>query len=170
MRGETTGDQRPGPRDEAVESDPQIHVEVFCQCKELSSSIAYRMLGSAADAEDMLQETFIRWHRTAAAEIQSPRSFLFTVLSRLCIQHLESARAKREEYVGTWLPEPVFTGGPTDPSASPCMQMQESLSVAFLPLVEKLTPAEHPKVWFPRTRSVAGVLFGDDGGRGRGAG
>ena len=140
MGDETTGDRKAAACDAVQGSGRPIHVEVFFQNKDLLFSIAYRMLGSVADAEDMLQETFIRWQGTAAAEIQSPRSFLVTVLSRLCIQHLESARAKREEYVGPWLPEPVCTGSWADPSASP--SMQESLSLAFLLLLEKLTPPE----------------------------
>lgn len=136
----TTGNRRHGPCDAAAGSNRATHVQVFYQHKDLLFSIAYRMLGSVADAEDMLQETFIRWQSTPTAEIQSPRSFLVTVLSRLCLQQLESARAKREEYIGPWLPEPLFTGSWADPSAS--QSMQESLSLAFLLLLEKLTPAE----------------------------
>jgi RNA polymerase sigma-70 factor (ECF subfamily) len=113
---------------------------VFSQHKPLLFSIAYRMLGSVADAEDKLQETFIRWQRSSLAEIESPRAFLVTVISRLCIQHLQSARLKREEYVGQWLPEPILTGDDSDPSGT--FQMQESLSMAFLLLLEKLTPIE----------------------------
>jgi len=98
------------------------------------------MLGSAADAEDMLQETFIRWQQSPQTEIESSRAFLVTIVSRLCLQQLESARARREEYVGQWLPEPIFTGQRSDPSES--YRMNESLSMAFLLLLEKLTPAE----------------------------
>jgi RNA polymerase sigma-70 factor (ECF subfamily) len=115
-------------------------LETFHQHKDLLFSIAYRMLGSAADAEDMLQETFIRWQKSSQSEIKSPRAFLVTIISRLCLQHLESARVKREEYVGQWLPEPIYTGEHSDPSAN--SRMQESLSMAFLLMLEKLTPAE----------------------------
>src|SRR5579864_4790740 len=115
-------------------------VATFHQYRDLLFSIAYRMLSSAADAEDMLQETFIRWQQTSQAEIASPRAFLVTILSRLCLQQLESARARREQYVGQWLPEPIFTGDHGDPSET--TRMQESLSLAFLLLLEKLTPAE----------------------------
>jgi len=73
------------------------------------------MLGSVADAEDMLQETFIRWQQARDEEIRSPRAFLVTIVSRLCINHLQSARARREEYVGQWLPEPIVTGPGSDP-------------------------------------------------------
>jgi RNA polymerase sigma-70 factor (ECF subfamily) len=84
-------------------------------------SLAYRMLGSVADAEDILQEAFIRWHRAADTEIESPRAFLITVVSRLCINHLQSARVRREEYVGQWLPEPIVSDPYTDPLALACM-------------------------------------------------
>lgn len=108
--------------------------------RDLLFSIAYRMLASATDAEDVLQETFIRWQQSSQTEVKSPRAFLVTIVSRLCIQQLESARVKREEYVGQWLPEPIFTGERSDPSES--FRMDESLSMAFLLLLEKLTPAE----------------------------
>jgi RNA polymerase sigma-70 factor, ECF subfamily len=103
-------------------------------------SLAYRMLGSVADAEDILQEAFIRWHRAADTEIESPRAFLITVVSRLCINHLQSARVRREEYVGQWLPEPIVSDPYTDPLA--LARMDESLSMAFLVLLERLAPAE----------------------------
>ena len=115
-------------------------IEAFSQHRALLYSIAYRMLGSATEAEDIIQETFIRWQQSANQDVHSPRAFLVTILSRLCIQHLESARVKREEYVGQWLPEPVLTGAQSDPSWMP--QMQQSLSMAFLLLLEQLTPAE----------------------------
>jgi len=116
-------------------------VETFHEYRPLLFSIAYRMLGSAADAEDMLQETFIRWQQGSQDEIRSARAFLVTVISRLCLQHLERTRVKREEYVGPWLPEPVFTEDlNSDPSAN--CRMHESLSIAFLLLLEKLTPSE----------------------------
>lgn len=124
--------------DSRLEQNPRV--VAFNQYRQLLFSIAYRMLGSAADAEDMLQETFIRWQQSAQTEIESPRAFLVTIISRLCIQQLESARVKREQYVGQWLPEPIFTGEHSDPSES--TRMQESLSMAFLLLLEKLTPAE----------------------------
>lgn len=103
-------------------------------------SIAYRMLGSAADAEDILQEAFIRWLQSSRSEIVSPEAFLVTIVSRLCINHLQSARIKREQYFGEWLPEPILTGPFGDPSAT--TEMDESLSIAFLTLLERLTPVE----------------------------
>jgi len=103
--------------------------------------VAYRMLGSIADAEDMLQETFIRWQQASPADIQSPRAFLVTILTRLCINHLESARVRREQYYGQWLPEPVLTET-ADSRSAPLIEADESLSIAFLLLLERLTPTE----------------------------
>lgn len=102
--------------------------------------MAYRMLGSAADAEDVLQETFIRWHQTSDLEIESPRALLVTILTRLAINHLQSARVRREEYFGHWLPEPLVTSPYQNPSIA--LEVDESLSLAFLLLLERLTPVE----------------------------
>jgi RNA polymerase sigma-70 factor, ECF subfamily len=137
------------------------HLDVFSQYKPLLFSIAYRLLGSVADAEDKLQETFIRWQQSSLEEIESPRAFLVTVISRLCIQHLQSARVKREGYVGQWLPEPILTGNDSDPSET--FQMQESLSMAFLLLLEKLVPIERAAfllhdVFEYEYAEVAGIL------------
>jgi len=116
------------------------HLETFNQHRALLSSIAYRMLGSWADAEDAVQEAFVRWQRAAGQEIVSPRSFLVTIVSRLCINQLQSARARREEYTGQWLPEPILTG-PAD-GLDAAFRVDESLSTAFLMLLERLSPAE----------------------------
>jgi RNA polymerase sigma-70 factor, ECF subfamily len=123
-------------------------MQAFYQYRELLFSIAYRMLGSASDSEDMLQETFIRWQASFGEDIRSHRAFLVTVISRLCIQHLDSARQRREEYVGQWLSEPIFTGERSDPSAS--SRMNESLSMAFLLLLKKLTPTERAAFFIAR--------------------
>src|SRR5882724_259691 len=112
----------------------------FEQYRGLLFSIAYRMLGSVADAEDMLQEAFIRWQQTSSDEVRSPRALLVTIVTRLCINHLESARVRREEYVGEWLPEPLVTDPKSDPSH--VLRVDESLSMAFLVLLERLTPIE----------------------------
>src|SRR5689334_4519892 len=77
-------------------------------------SIAYRMLGSWADAEDVVQDAVVRWQGAADQQIASPRAFLVTIVSRLCINHLQSARVRREEYAGQWLPEPVPTSDAGD--------------------------------------------------------
>jgi len=116
------------------------HLETFNQHRALLSSIAYRMLGSWADAEDAVQEAFVRWQRAAGQEIASPRSFLVTIVSRLCINQLQSARARREEYTGQWLPEPILTG-PAD-GLDAAFRVDESLSTAFLMLLERLSHAE----------------------------
>jgi RNA polymerase sigma-70 factor (ECF subfamily) len=118
----------------------QSALEVFARYRGLLFSVAYRMLGSVADAEDMLQETFIRWQRAADQEIESPRAFLVTVISRLCINHLQSARVQREEYVGEWLPEPLVTDTLSDPYET--LKIDESISMAFLLLLERLNPVE----------------------------
>ncbi|HEY0945736.1 MAG TPA: RNA polymerase sigma-70 factor [Opitutaceae bacterium] len=98
-------------------------------------SIAYRMLGSVMDAEDMVQETFVRWQKAQPRDLRSLRAWLATVITRLCINHLNSARVQREEYVGPWLPEPLVEAA-TDPD------LGDSLSLAFLVLLEALTPTE----------------------------
>jgi RNA polymerase sigma-70 factor (ECF subfamily) len=101
-------------------------------------SIAYRMLGSAADAEDAVQETYVRASQAWTADIENPKAYLATILTRHCLNHLESARVKREQYVGVWLPEPVLTEPrPEDPA-----ELSESLSLAFLVVLESLGPEE----------------------------
>src|ERR1700759_1669648 len=121
-------------------AEDAIRLATFDQYRGLLFSIAYRMLGTIADAEDMLQETFIRWHQSAEQDIRSPRAFLVTIISRLCMNHLQSARVQREEYVGQWLPEPIVTGTGTDPLE--LLRVDESLSMAFLVMLERLTPIE----------------------------
>jgi RNA polymerase sigma-70 factor, ECF subfamily len=120
----------------------EVHarVDTFLLYRPLLLSIAYRMLGSMADAEDLVQEAFIRWQTSAESDVRSPRAYLVTILSRLCIQQLESARVQREQYVGPWLPEPVSTGATGDPLDG--SELQDSLSMAFLLLLERLTPVE----------------------------
>src|SRR5579859_1538144 len=103
--------------------------ELFHQYRGLLFSIAYRMLGSVADAEDIVQESFIRWQRSADEEILSPRAYLVTIVSRLCLNHLHSAKRQREDYVGQWLPEPLMTGPGSDPLES--VRVDESLQWLF---------------------------------------
>jgi RNA polymerase sigma-70 factor (ECF subfamily) len=117
-----------------------VRLATFDQHRSLLFSVAYRMLGTVADAEDMLQETFIRWQQADEEEIRSPRAFLITIISRLCINHLQSARVRREEYIGQWLPEPIVTDPANDPLN--IIRVDESLSMAFLILMERLTPVE----------------------------
>ena len=118
----------------------QDSLDVFHKHRPRLFSIAYRMLGSAADAEDIVQEAFIRWYQSSQVEVASPEAFLVTIVSRLCLNHLKSARLKREEYFGQWLPEPILTGPAGNPYAT--SQMDQSLSMAFLVLLERLTPVE----------------------------
>ena len=111
----------------------------FNRYRGLLFSIAYRMTGSVADAEDIVQEAFLRWHGAAETEVHSTRAFLVTIVSRLAINHLQSARVQREEYFGQWLPEPVAT---EDGNPFAMARVDESLSMAFLVLLERLTPVE----------------------------
>jgi RNA polymerase sigma-70 factor, ECF subfamily len=106
-------------------------------------SIAYRMLGSAMDAEDMVQETYIRYSATPKDAIRSLKAYLTTILTRLCMDQLHLARRQRELYVGPWLPEPILTTETAetgDPERR--VEMQESISMAFLVLLEQLQPFE----------------------------
>jgi RNA polymerase sigma-70 factor (ECF subfamily) len=106
-------------------------------------AIAYRMLGSAMDAEDMVQETYLRYRRTEPSTIQSLKAYLTTIISRLCMDQLQLARRKRELYIGPWLPEPILTatrGEGVDPQER--VETEESISLAFLLLLEQLQPFE----------------------------
>jgi RNA polymerase sigma-70 factor, ECF subfamily len=107
------------------------------ELRPLMFSIAYRMVGSAAEAEDLVQEAFLRLHRSDDG-VESPKAFLATVVTRLAIDHLRSARVRREAYVGPWLPEPLVTA----PGTAELVEEDETLSLAFLALLERLTPVE----------------------------
>src|SRR5919197_4095716 len=108
----------------------------------LMLSIAYRMVGSVSEAEDVVQEAFLRFHRatTDGEAIESPRAWLSTTVTRLCIDPLRSARVRRESYVGPWLPEPLLTDPDDGPAES--AELAESLSMAFLVVLETLSPVE----------------------------
>jgi RNA polymerase sigma-70 factor (ECF subfamily) len=116
--------------------------EVYEELRPLMFSIAYRMVGTASDAEDIVQEAFLRFHRESGkgTAIDSPKAYLSAITTRLSIDHLRSARVRREQYFGTWLPEPVLT----DPSSDVAQHAEtaDSLSMAFLVLLESLTPVE----------------------------
>jgi RNA polymerase sigma-70 factor (TIGR02957 family) len=105
-------------------------------------AIAYRMLGSVSEAEDVVQEGFLRLHRAreGGERIESPRAYLSTVVSRLALDHLRSARVRRETYVGEWLPEPLLASADDDPARK--AEMADSLSLAFLVLLESLSPEQ----------------------------
>jgi len=116
--------------------------EEFESLRGLLFSIAYRMLGSVSEAEDVVQEGFLRLHRARAAgeRIESPRAYLSTVVSRLSLDHLRSARVRRETYVGEWLPEPLVASADDDPARH--AEIADSLSLAFLVLLESLSPEQ----------------------------
>jgi RNA polymerase sigma-70 factor, ECF subfamily len=103
-------------------------------------AIAYRMLGSASDAADVLQEAYLRWQEASLPDVESPRAYLSTIVTRLAIDHLKSARVQRERYVGPWLPEPLVEE--TGPSPADQLVLAESLSMAFLLVLEELGPIE----------------------------
>src|SRR5215212_2764168 len=106
-------------------------------------SVAYRMLGSAMDAEDMVQETYIRSSAAPTEPVRSPKAYLTTILTRLCIDQLQLARRKRELYVGPWLPEPILTAdSPEAADPERRVDMAESIALAFLVLLEQLQPFE----------------------------
>jgi RNA polymerase sigma-70 factor (ECF subfamily) len=114
--------------------------DVFNSHRPLLFSIAYRMLGSASDAEDVLQDAWLRYRNADGSSIRSPKAFATTIVTRLCLDRLKSARATREEYVGPWLPEPVLTAEVETPATQ--LQRAESVTLAFLVLLEKLSPEE----------------------------
>src|ERR1700691_4884029 len=90
--------------------------------------IAYRMLGSVADAEDVVQEAFIRWMKADRSDVREPEAFLFRTVTRLCLDQLKSARRQRETYIGAWLPDPVVDEEPQDAATLPLMCSMERLS------------------------------------------
>ncbi|MGW5705888.1 RNA polymerase sigma-70 factor [Amycolatopsis japonica] len=116
-------------------------VEVFEAARGRLEAIAYRLLGSASDAEDAVQDTFLRWQSADRGYVETPEAWLTKVLTNLCLNRLTSARARRETYVGQWLPEPVFAGdrmlGPSD-----TVEQRESVSIAMLTLMERLSAKE----------------------------
>lgn len=118
--------------------------QVFEEQRSYLFAIAYRLLGSVGDAEDVVQEAFLRWKRDGerreGGTVRSARAYLATIVVRLCMDQLRSARARREVYVGPWLPEPLLTSGHTDLTDS--LVLRESLSFAFLLMLENLLPLE----------------------------
>jgi RNA polymerase sigma-70 factor (TIGR02957 family) len=112
------------------------------ELRPVSFAIAYRMLGSVSEAEDIVQETLLRLHRALedGQQMQSPPAFVATVTTRLAINELRSAHARREQYVGEWLPEPIITDGSDDPAQH--AEMADSLSLAMLVLLESLSPEQ----------------------------
>jgi RNA polymerase sigma-70 factor (ECF subfamily) len=142
---EKAGDTVSNPTDD--HPDPGLSA-IMSERRQLIN-LAYRLLGSLADAEDVVQETYVRWYamsRQQQEDILSPGAWLTTVASRICLDLLGSARAKRERYVGEWIPEPLpgrtewVSGTPADPADR--VTLDESVSMAFLVVLESMTPAE----------------------------
>ncbi|MFV2086828.1 RNA polymerase sigma-70 factor [Micromonospora sp. LOL_021] len=137
-------------------------VDRFEAARPRLAAIAYRLLGSASEAEDAVQETFLRWQAADVERIDVPEAWLTKVLTNLCLSQLASARARRETYVGQWLPEPLLDG---DPMLGPAdtAEQRESVSYAVLALMERLTPHERA-VYVLREafdyphRDIAGIL------------
>ena len=138
-----------------------MNADVFRTDRPRLFSIAYRMLGSASDAEDVLQDAWLRYRGADEAAIRSPRAFATTVVTRLCLDRLKSARATRETYVGPWLPEPLLTSEADDPETA--LERAESVTLAFLVLLETLSPEERAvfllrEVFEYDHADVAGIL------------
>jgi len=136
--------------------------EVFEHSRGRLEAIAYRLLGSAGDAEDAVQDTYLRWHAADHDRIESPEAWLTKVLTNICLNQLTSARVRRETYVGQWLPEPLLAGdrmlGPADST-----EQKDTVSMAMLTLLERLSPNERvvyvlrEAFGFPH-REIAGIL------------
>ena len=106
--------------------------------RRLLFTVAYEMLGSAVDAEDVLQETWLKWHRADRAEVRDPRAYLVRIVTRTSLDRLRAVARRREEYVGPWLPEPLLTS----PDVAEDLELADSLSTAMLLVLETLTPTE----------------------------
>ncbi|QKV96756.1 RNA polymerase sigma factor SigJ [Streptomyces sp. NA02950] len=132
----------------------------FEQQRDRLWAVAYRITGSVADADDAVQETWLRWQALPDGEAEDPRAYLTTVVSRICYDLLGSARARREAYVGPWLPEPVVAGGGPEDRVT----LDESVGIALMTVLERLTPAERTafilhdvfSVPFPEIAEVVG--------------
>jgi RNA polymerase sigma-70 factor (ECF subfamily) len=120
-----------------------MNIEQFQQYRPLLFSIAYRMLGSVAEAEDVLQDAYLRVQAHATETIEKPKYYLTTIVTRLCLNQLSAARTQREQYLGPWLPEPILTADKPQ-LVNPVEQVisHDSLSIAFLVLLESLLPTE----------------------------
>ena len=117
-------------------------LDAFAENRGRLWSIAYRMLGSRADADDAVQEAWLRWHGAHREEIRSPQAWLVTATTRICIDRLRTLRAEREHYTGPWLPEPLVEESGASPSPDQAAELASDLSVAFLAVLERLAPEE----------------------------
>ena len=134
--------------------------DAYAEYRPLLFSIAYRMIGSVSEAEDIVQETFLRFHRADTEQVESPKAYLSAITTRLAIDHLRSARVRRETYVGPWLPEPLVTDDSDALGADPARHAEtaDSLSLAFLVLLERLSPVERAVFLL---REVFGYGYGE---------
>lgn len=112
--------------------------DAFSRHRSLLFTVAYEMLGSASDAEDVVQETWLRWDRVDQAEVHDPRAYLVRIVTRQALNRLRSQARRREDYIGEWLPEPLLTG----PDVAADVELAESVSIAMLTVLETLGPAE----------------------------
>lgn len=112
--------------------------DAFARHRSLLFTVAYEMLGSASDAEDVVQETWLRWADVDHTEVRDPRAYLVRIVTRQALNRLRSLARRREEYVGDWLPEPLMTG----PDVAADVELAESVSIAMLTVLETLGPAE----------------------------
>ena len=115
-----------------------MSTEPFVEHRNLLFTVSYEMLGSAADAEDVLQEVWLRWAQVDASEVRDPRAYLVTLTTRLSLNRLRTLSRRREDYVGTWLPEPVLTA----PDVADDVALADSVSTAMLLVLETLPPTE----------------------------
>jgi RNA polymerase sigma-70 factor (ECF subfamily) len=115
-------------------------VDLFQEHRRRLFAVAYRMLGSASDAEDVVQDAWLRFSAARPSDLRSPQAYLTTIVTRLCLDRLKSARAAREEYIGPWLTEPMLTGDREQPEQS--VALAESVTLAFMVLLETLSPEE----------------------------
>ncbi|MBP2327147.1 RNA polymerase sigma-70 factor (ECF subfamily) [Kibdelosporangium banguiense] len=120
-----------------MQADP-ARVDAFEQYRDLMFGISYRMLGTVADAEDTIQETWLRWNQIDRDSVVDPRGYLVRAVTRTSIDQLRRAKARREQYVGSWLPEPLLTG----PDSAESVALADSVSMAILVMLERLSPLE----------------------------
>src|SRR5688500_7835752 len=123
-----------------MSADPTATANAFAAERTRLLGIAYRMLGSRADAEDVLQDAWLRWNESESADVRSTQAWLTTIVTRLSIDRLRSAKARREVYIGPWLPEPLADIDPVTPEST--AELASELSLAFLSLLERLGPDE----------------------------
>lgn len=123
-------------------STPVTPLDTFEQERRRLFGIAYRMLGSVSEAEDIVQDAYLRWHAVAHGSVDNAQAFLVGMVTRLCIDALKSARHQRTEYVGPWLPEPLVVDDRQQNNPAAIQELADDLSMAFLLLLERLTPVE----------------------------